>query len=144
RARWRPAHGGLAAGSRRLHARRPAQRASPKVNAPLHRGEAAAYLPIRSVSSMSRARIPAALLPLLALFALPAGCGGVPGPAPSTGTPSASTPTTGTASTGRTAVTESPSPTAVAPQSPAPVESNPPGDIPDTVAYVPYRNALGR
>jgi hypothetical protein len=26
----------------------------------------------------------------------------------------------------------------------APVESNPPGDIPDTIAYVPYRNTAGR
>ena len=28
--------------------------------------------------------------------------------------------------------------------SPAPAESNPPGDIPDNVAYVPYLNAAGR
>ncbi|PZS36000.1 MAG: hypothetical protein DLM59_01920 [Pseudonocardiales bacterium] len=29
-------------------------------------------------------------------------------------------------------------------QRPAPVESNPPGDIPDNIAYVTYRNAAGR
>lgn len=28
-------------------------------------------------------------------------------------------------------------------QAPVPVESNPPGDIPDSVAFVPYRNAAG-
>lgn len=28
--------------------------------------------------------------------------------------------------------------------SPAPVESNPPGDIPDSIAYVPYTNSPGR
>lgn len=32
----------------------------------------------------------------------------------------------------------------VASQSPAPVESSPPGDIPDNVAYVAYHNAAGR
>jgi hypothetical protein len=29
-------------------------------------------------------------------------------------------------------------------QRPAPVEKNPPGDIPDNIAYVPYHNAAGR
>ncbi|CAN5755633.1 lipoprotein [soil metagenome] len=32
---------------------------------------------------------------------------------------------------------------AVKPQAPAPVESNPPGDIPDSTAFVPYRSSQG-
>jgi hypothetical protein len=39
--------------------------------------------------------------------------------------------------------TASATPGAVA-QSPVPAENNPPGDIPDNVAFVPYRNAQGR
>jgi hypothetical protein len=35
--------------------------------------------------------------------------------------------------------TEAPVPT----ESPVPVESNPPGDIPDNIAFVPYRSAAG-
>ncbi len=34
-------------------------------------------------------------------------------------------------------------PTGAGSQAPVPVESNPPGDIPDSVAYVPYRNPAG-
>jgi hypothetical protein len=33
--------------------------------------------------------------------------------------------------------------TGVSPESPVPVESNPPGDIPDSIAFVPYRSAKG-
>ena len=36
-----------------------------------------------------------------------------------------------------------PTEAAVSPESPVPVESNPPGDIPDTIAFVPYRSASG-
>jgi hypothetical protein len=39
--------------------------------------------------------------------------------------------------------TVSPTETAVSPESPVPVESNPPGDIPDSIAFVPYRSAAG-
>lgn len=53
-------------------------------------------------------------------------------------------PSSSTAASSRGPASAGPSPAASAPpaggQSPVPVESNPPGDIPDNVAYVPYRN----
>jgi hypothetical protein len=42
------------------------------------------------------------------------------------------------------ATSPAPSTTSARPQAPVPVESNPPGDIPDNLAFVPYRNAAGR
>lgn len=43
-----------------------------------------------------------------------------------------------------TAPVVSPSGAAAPPSGAAPVEANPPGDIPDNVAYVSYRNTVGR
>jgi hypothetical protein len=73
-----------------------------------------------------------AVLSASAVTVLLAGCGSS-GPAAST-TPSAGISTSAAAS-----------PSAAAPvttaQAPIPAESNPPGDIPDTTVYVPYRSA---
>jgi hypothetical protein len=68
-----------------------------------------------------RTRPPVLTLPALAVVtALAAGCGGSSGPPTSSPT---------SASTGG--------------QTPVPAESNPPGDIPDNLAFVPYSNAGG-
>ncbi len=81
----------------------------------------------------------------LALLAVGASaCNGSGGPRAITSPP-------GTRQTGGAPATGSPSPGppgattgAVPSQRPAAVESNPPGDIPDNIAYVSYRNAVGR
>jgi hypothetical protein len=74
----------------------------------------------------------------VSLLAVLAGCGGTgatsPTPAP-TSTPAAAAPTSAGAP-----ASDSPEP---AGQAPVPVESNPPGDIPDNLAFVPYRNSAG-
>jgi len=84
------------------------------------------------------------LLPLSALVA--AGCGGGQGKSAAHSSPAASSTTA--AAPGPTAspsgATSASAPSAGSSQRPAPVESNPPGDIPDNVAYVSYRNAAGR
>jgi hypothetical protein len=56
-------------------------------------------------------------------------------------TPGAPSPTSRTTSS--SAATPSASSTVVS-QAPVPFESNPPGDIPDNIAFVPYRNSTGR
>ena len=80
----------------------------------------------------SRLTVPLVLLPLLAA------CAG-----------SSTSGPTALASVAPTAVASSagPTPTAATPpraESAVPAESNPPGDIPDNLAYVPYSNASGR
>lgn len=86
---------------------------------------------------------------LLAL-ATAAGCGGgsTVAPTPTSGGPTRSAGLPGLPTTPArpaTAVTSPPTSTASpgtgAGQAPVPVESNPPGDIPDNLAFVPYRNA---
>lgn len=80
-----------------------------------------------------------ATLPLLALSASAcSGQGSAPAAAGRSGAPPTS-PSTGAPSP------QPSSSTAAAPsQQPAAVESNPPGDIPDNIAYVAYHNATGR
>ena len=75
----------------------------------------------------------------LCLLALLTGCGGAAttptsAPTPVAGSPASTPPATGggPASSG-----------ASASQAPVPVESNPPGDIPDSLAFVGYRNSAG-
>jgi hypothetical protein len=65
-----------------------------------------------------------------------AGCGGSPASSPSAVGSSRPTAVTGSG----TSPSPSPSDSTVAP---VPVESNPPGDIPDNLAFVRYRNARG-
>ena len=57
----------------------------------------------------------------------------------SAGTPTVSSPTHGRSGSLSVAPTEPP----VSSESPVPADSNPPGDIPDTVAFVPYHSAKG-
>ena len=72
-----------------------------------------------------------------------AGCGGgSSGAAAATG--SAPPPPVSTSAAGSAAPSVAPSSAAGSTQAPVPVESNPPGDIPDNVAFVAYRNATGR
>jgi hypothetical protein len=77
------------------------------------------------------------VLAATALALLAAGCAGSSSssapPAPQV---SGASPSAGGAST--------PSSSSVAGQSPVPAESNPPGDIPDNLAFVAYTNAAGR
>jgi hypothetical protein len=68
------------------------------------------------------------------LVLLAAGCSGA-----STGSKAPST----TASPSAAPAGETPSP-APKVEAPVPAESNPPGDIPDNLAFVPYANAAGR
>jgi hypothetical protein len=70
-----------------------------------------------------------------ALVALMAACSTAPSAAP------AAIPTSPAAP--RAPHKASPQPPAVKPQKPAPVESNPPGDIPDNTVFVPYRSRSG-
>ena len=74
----------------------------------------------------------------LSVLALTAACGhGTPATPSATRSPAASV---APASAGGPA----PEGTAAGTQAPVPVESNPPGDIPDNVAFVHYQNAAGR
>lgn len=91
-----------------------------------------------------RRRTPA-LLPLAAgasMIVLVAGCGGSAGTATASGTPSPLV--TASASAAGAGTSAAPSSAPGSTQAPVPVESNPPGDIPDNVAFVAYRNAAGR
>jgi hypothetical protein len=81
------------------------------------------------------------------LIVLVAGCGG--GSAvTATGTGSATPPPPGPSVSSTSSppggAAGAPSSTSGVGQSPVPVENNPPGDIPDNVAFVQYRNAAGR
>jgi hypothetical protein len=83
------------------------------------------------------ARLARAATAAAVLIVAPAGCGG--------GTPTPAPPTaalTGPATSAGPA--PAPSASSVAPGTPVPVESNPPGDIPDTVAFVRWTAAGGR
>jgi hypothetical protein len=79
----------------------------------------------------------------LTLLGLTAACGGgspaTPAAAGSAPPPSVTTPAGGTAPPPVSAT----SPAGAPSQAPVPVESNPPGDIPDNLAFVPYRNTAG-
>lgn len=74
------------------------------------------------------------------MIVLVAGCGGSAGTATASGTP----PPLVTASASGAGTSAAPSSAPGSTQAPVPVESNPPGDIPDNVAFVAYRNAAGR
>lgn len=87
--------------------------------------------------SKTRCRLPAAAGCLLALVA---GCG--TGPAATTGA-SPPPPRSSAAGPPTPAGATAPPATSGAGQAAVPVESNPPGDIPDNVAFVDYRNAAG-
>lgn len=79
--------------------------------------------------------------------ALLAGCGGAATPGSSSGPPSPPPPSlTGTTTGTPAGPTGNSSPGGAGPagQKPVAAENNPPGDIPDNVAYVPYRNPAGR
>lgn len=91
--------------------------------------------------SLVRRRRRPSRLPLAAgvgMIVLTAGCGGGSGTT-ATGTAPTSAPTPSTAGT-----SAAPASTSGSSQAPVPVESNPPGDIPDSIAFVAYRNAAGR
>lgn len=78
---------------------------------------------------------------LLALpMALAAGCGGSTTPAPTKAAAPAASLSSG-ASAGPSATSAA---TGAAAQKPVPAENTPPGDIPDSVAYLPYTNTAGR
>lgn len=101
-----------------------------------------------SEAGKNRSRTPLAATGL-ALVAVLSACSGSPGTsaAPATTTSSsassATAPTTpGTAGTPSPSVSSSPTPS-VKQAAPVPVESNPPGDIPDNLAFVTYANAAG-
>ena len=85
---------------------------------------------------------------LLVLPILAAGCQGKQAsPSAASTPPSSSGPSQSSApstSPAAPSTTSSPAGTPASARSPVPVESNPPGDIPDNVAYVPYRSAAGR
>jgi hypothetical protein len=74
------------------------------------------------------------------LVLLVAGCAGKAG----SGTAAGSSATASSAGVTSPAAAPEQGGTAAGSQTPAPVDSNPPGDIPDNVAYVSYRNAVGR
>jgi hypothetical protein len=76
-----------------------------------------------------------ASLAIVSIALLASACAG--SSAPSSPTSQASTPQSAAGSTAA-------SPSAVNEQSPVPAESNPPGDIPDNLAFVAYSNASGR
>lgn len=83
----------------------------------------------------------------LSLLVLTAACGG--GSAATTTATGSAAPSSAAAVIGGTAVppvTPAPpaSPTSGALQAPVPVESTPPGDIPDNIAFVTYRNPAAR
>ena len=73
-----------------------------------------------------------AALAAAVLAAALAGCGGSASPAAAGGGAKTTAPAPA-GGTGQSA----------AGQAPVPAESNPPGDIPDTTVYVPYRSAAG-
>lgn len=81
------------------------------------------------------------ILPAVAMPLVLSGCGGSGSGA---STPVAAARVTPPATTAGTAAPGAGAPAAGQPQSAVPVESNPPGDIPDNIAFVPYRNATGR
>jgi len=86
---------------------------------------------------MSHSKSPLIVLPGTALAAavlaaVLAGCGGSASPAAAGGGAKTTAPAPA-GGTGQSAAT----------QAPVPVESNPPGDIPDTTVYVPYRSPAG-
>jgi hypothetical protein len=76
------------------------------------------------------------------LVVLVAGC--------SSGSPTAGTPTAGARTATPTAIGSAPTsvatggPPSAAQQPPVAAESNPPGDIPDNIAFIPYSNTAGR
>jgi hypothetical protein len=85
---------------------------------------------------------PALLLTFVLVSSVVAGCGG--GPSTSSGGPTTGVPR----ATSTSGPSESASPTGapsakVKPAAPVPVEKNPPGDIPDNLAFVPYTNRPG-
>ena len=86
---------------------------------------------------MSHSKSPLIVLPGTALAAAVlaaalAGCGGSASPAAAGGGSKTTAPAPA-GGTGQSSAT----------QAPVPAESNPPGDIPDTTVYVPYRSAAG-
>lgn len=120
------------------------------VSGPLTRCGAGANPSVPSVLAMTTPRLAARSRRFgavaLAVAAMAAGgCGGkststAPAASGGSATPGATTGTNPSAPAG----SASPSVGGVPSQAPAPVESNPPGDIPDNVAYVGYHNATGR
>lgn len=102
---------------------------------------------------MHRPHLPSAVI-LVAVVLLASACsvGSTSAGAGTTSTPSSSSPAapSQTPSSGATAASPTPaSPTSAGPGTPAaqkavPPESNPPGDIPDNLAFVPYSNTGGR
>lgn len=72
-----------------------------------------------------------------------AGCGGGSGNSV-TGTTVAAPPSPASSSGAAPPTSSSGSTPPAADQAPVPAENNPPGDIPDNVAFVPYRNRAGR
>lgn len=88
--------------------------------------------------NLSRPR-PLLLASTASLLAVLAACGGSPTASP---VPSSVAPTTTQPSPAGSATPGAGTPTA-GNQAPVPVESNPPGDIPDNLAFVSYRNAAG-
>jgi hypothetical protein len=79
-------------------------------------------------------------LSLLATALILAGC--------SSGTPTATPPPAATSAAGRSSSAPSPTDSSGVPagdtQAPVPAEKNPPGDIPDNIAFVGYTNTAGR
>jgi len=85
---------------------------------------------------------PALILTLVCVAAALAGCGGTSAP----GSNGASSKSPGTASASEPSKGASPGATPsarVKAAAPVPVEKNPPGDIPDNLAFVPYANKAG-
>lgn len=93
---------------------------------------------------LTRRRSQALTVSLIALASLTAcaGSGSSSTTAGSTPTSTASSTSPGGTSTKASPHT-SPKPSTAQTVAPVPVESNPPGDIPDNLAFVPYRNAAG-
>jgi hypothetical protein len=71
-------------------------------------------------------------------MALVAGCSSTPAP------PDSAPATSSTSATSATSAASAASPGGAAPQKPVPAENNPPGDIPDNIAFVTYTNATGK
>jgi hypothetical protein len=94
----------------------------------------------RRMTMMMDVRAAGAVLAGLGLSVFLAACSGgvAPGPVPSSVSPRAGR--TGPPVSAPSAAVQT---TARSPQAPVPVEENPPGDIPDDLAFVPYRNAAG-
>ncbi len=83
----------------------------------------------------------AAAAPLLAVLAACGSSSPTPAASPPVGSTSGSSTPTGSPTTGASgAATPSTAAPAAGSQAPVPVESNPPGDIPDNLAFVPYAN----